>query len=842
MSFLTNRDKAALSFGDTIVSYRQFIGFIAGFTEIIKKRMDCTRKGDLPPRIIIIAENRPEWAYALYGVWSADCVPIPVDFMSSPDEIAYILKNSEASAIICSDKTRKAVELAVKNTGIVPVLISLDAVKIAEKPASSIEKFDPEKVALIIYTSGTTGSPKGVMLTFANIYAITDVIIKPDPGKQRNLLYREDDVVIAILPFHHIYPIVASLVGPLCAGAHVALIREFSAGEILGVCAGHGATRIIGVPRLYTLLHKGIMAQINKHLITRILFRAVKAIDNQKLSRIVFGAVQRKFGGRVRSLFVGGSKMDVEVSKDFVALGFAVMEGYGMTETAPCMSMCNEFTFRLGTVGFVMPGGEIKVINGELCYKGPNVMKGYYRNPKATAEAFDKDGWFHTGDKADIDSDGYITITGRLKEIIVLPNGKNINPEEIENELLGMFPLIKDVGIIENEGKLFAIVYPDFQKINDDKIVNIRETLKWEAIDRYNVKASHHKKIMDFAIVETELPRTRIGKLKRFELKDMIGTQKESRLVIDEPEFEEYEILKNIIEEMSGRKVHAGDHLELDLNLDSLDRVELQGKVEAAFGFALSNEDISHFSRIADLAGHIRERKTTASAVHEASDWGTLLRQKISFRIPRKTYMMRMLLLLLKPLFWFYLRIKVTGLEKIPVNSAVIFAPNHQSVLDGLVLSAILKRRIRKRTYFFAKDRNFNSGFKRFFAERANVILLNINKNLKETIQQMAAIADAGNNVVVFPEGARSRDGKIMKFKKTFAIVSKELGVPIVPVTIDGTYNLFSMGSIIPKPGKVKIRFHEPVKPGKRTYEEIVEKTYAIIKNSLVRHENSNCK
>jgi long-chain acyl-CoA synthetase len=839
MSFLTSRDKTALSFGDTVVSFKQLTGYIAGFAEIIRKRMDCSQKDEFPPRIIIIAENRPEWVYALYGTWRSGCVAIPVDFMSSADEISYIMKNSEASAIVCSDKTRKAVELAVKNSGIVPVLISLDAVKIPELPSADIEKFEPEKVALVIYTSGTTGSPKGVMLTFANIYAITDVIIEPDP-LSRNLVYREDDVVIAILPFHHIYPIVASLVGPLCAKSHVALIREFSADEILGVCSRHGATRIIGVPRLYTLLHKGIMAQINKRLVARILFKTAKAINSQKFSRIVFGAVQKKFGGKVRSIFVGGSKMDISVSRDFEALGFAVMEGYGMTETAPCMSMCNEYSFKLGTVGFVMPGGEIKVIGGELCYKGPNVMKGYFRNPKATAESFDKEGFFHTGDKAEIDRDGYITITGRIKEIIVLPNGKNINPEEIENDLLGSFPLIKDAGIIENDGKLFAIIYPDFQKIRDDNIVNIRETLKWEAIDRYNQKASHHKKIMDFAVVETELPRTRIGKLRRFALKDMIGSQKDSRLVIEEPDFEEYEILKRIIEEMSGRKVHAGDHLELDLNMDSLDRVELQGKVEASFGFALSNDDISHFSRIVDLASHIRERKT--SAVHEASDWGTLLRQKISFRIPKKTYMMRMLLLLLKPIFWFYLRIKVTGLEKIPLNSAVIFAPNHQSVLDGLVLSAIFKRRIRKRTYFFAKDRNFNSRFKRFFADRANVILLNINKNLKETLQQMAAIADAGNNVVVFPEGARSRDGKIMKFKKTFAIVSKELSVPIVPVTIDGTFNLFSMGSFIPKPGKIKIRFHDPIKPGKKTYEEIVEKTYSIVKSCLVKNESSNSK
>jgi long-chain acyl-CoA synthetase len=830
MGFLKDHGSTALSFGSSEISYSYILSASVYFSEIVRN-IQSVSPDELPPRIAIIAENRPEWVYALYGIWRASFIALPIDYLSTPEEIGYILKDADVSAIFCSEKTRVAVEKGLELSGKNSALINLDSIKINEKTAAE-EFIDPDNdtIAVIIYTSGTTGSPKGVMISFGNIRFLADTLAYGKNG-DKNVIYKQDDVVAAILPFHHIYPLAAALIVPFCGGSHVAMVRELTADEILGVCQKYGATRIIGVPRLYSLFHKAIMGQIKKRLIARILFSFARLIGKRKFSKILFATVQKKFGGRVRAFLVGGSKMDVSISKDFETLGFAIMEGYGMTETSPAMTICSEHMYKIGTVGIVFPGGDIKIKDGEFCYKGPNVMKGYFRRPAETAAMFDDEGYLHTGDRAEIDKNGFVTITGRIKEIIVLSNGKNINPEEMENEILSAYTIIKDIGIIENEGILHAVIYPDFQKIRDDIIVNIRETIKWEIIDRYNSKAAHHKKIMDFTIVDHELPRTRIGKLRRFALKDMIAEKIDERIHVAEPEFEEYHILKEKIEDMIGRPVHPGDHIELDLNMDSLDRVELQAQVEATFGFELKVEEISHHPQIADLAEYIKNHRTKNES--EKTDWGSILRQKIHFKIPKKTYMMRIMLFIVRPVFWFYLRIKAVGLEKIPRNSAVVFAPNHQSVLDGLILTALFKRRIRKRTYFFAKDRNFNSGIKKFFANRANVILLNINKNLKETLQQMATIADAGNNVVIFPEGARSRDGALMQFKKTFAIISKELGIPVIPVTIDGTYKLFSFGSFFPKPGTIKIRFHDPIFPSDKSYDDIVDITYNTVKSGL---------
>jgi long-chain acyl-CoA synthetase len=195
--------------------------------------------------------------------------------------------------------------------------------------------------------------------------------------------------------------------------------------------------------------------------------------------------------------------------------------------------------------------------------------------------------------------------------------------------------------------------------------------------------------------------------------------------------------------------------------------------------------------------------------------------------------MLRILLFVTKPLFKFYFRIKPKGIFNIPKDSTVIFAPNHQSFLDGVVLMAILKRRMRKKTYVIAKDKNFKSRFRQSFARRANIILININRNLKETLQQMATIVKEGNNIVIFPEGARSRDGALMAFKKTFAIISKEMHIPVVPVMIDGSYKIISIGKKIPRPGKIKVNFLKAIYPDVLSYDQIVERTRSAISLEL---------
>lgn len=829
MKMFKDAGAAAIAAEGNNISYAELVRRSRDYAVMIGARFVTPASDDLGPRVAIVCENRPEWVYAHYGIWMSGAVTVPVDFMSTPDEIRYIIDDCRPDIVFFSAKTADTVSQAVAAASHKPVLIDI-ADKPAEGTDASIPDIAEKNVALIIYTSGTTGSPKGVMLTFGNLWSLIHPLSNNVIGKEY-VMFGKGEVLICILPFHHIYPLLTNLVAPLASGSTICFIPELSGEAILSCCSKYGVTRFFAVPRLYAMFHAAIMRKINGSAATKALFKAAAAVNNRAFSKLIFGKVHRMFGGKIKGFYAGGSKLDPAVARDFETLGFCVLEGYGMTEASPSMTYCSLDRHKVGTVGWVYPFGEVKIVDGEFRYRGPNVMKGYYNRPEETAAAFDEEGFLRTGDTATIDADGWVTITGRIKELIILSNGKNINPEEIENEILSMFPIVKEVAVMERDGKLFAVILPDFSRIAHEGIGNLSEHLRWEVLDRYNVRAAHHKKIMDFAIVESELPRTRLGKIRRHELSKVLSAGTSGRIEVKTPETEEYAVLVEIVEGITGKQVLAGDHIELDLGMDSLDRVELQTHIEKIFGMELSNEDLSRAPRMAELAALISERKTRIES--EKVDWGTILAAPAQTALPKSAYMMRLFLFVLAPVFLFYIRVRVEGLSKLP-HRGVIFAPNHQSALDGLIFAAALRRRDRIRTFFFAKDRNFATPFRRFFARNSNIVLLNINRDLRETVSQMASVVREGKNAVIFPEGARSRDGKLQSFKKSFAVISEHLKAPVVPVVIDGAFDRFPIGKKLPRPGRVSIRFLDPVIPDGKTFEQISDETRRAIEKGLV--------
>jgi long-chain acyl-CoA synthetase len=814
------------------VSYAELVLKCRGYASLISEHLVTPAKDGVGPRVAVISENRNEWIYATFGSWISGAVTVPVDFLSTPEEIRYIVDDCRPDVVFFSAKTSDSVRTAVASASHKPVLFDISQIP-AEGSDSSIPDIRENDISVIIYTSGTTGSPKGVMLTFANMWSLVD-LMSTDKWGSEYLMYGKGEVVIGILPYHHVYPLLATLVAPLASGSTVCIVPELTGEAILATCVRHGVTRLFAVPRLYAMFHAAIFRTINAGLLTRTLFKAAQALHCRPFSRLIFGKVHRKFGGKIKGLYAGGSKMDPSMAHDFETLGFNVLEGYGMSECSPCLSYCSLKKHRVGTVGWGLPIGETKIVDGEFRYKGPNVMKGYYNRPEETAAAFDENGFLRTGDTATIGADGFITITGRIKELIILSNGKNINPEEIENEILAAFPIVKEVAVMERDAKLFAVIFPDFSSIARDGIGNISETLRWEVLDRYNSKAAHHKKILDFAIVESELPRTRLGKIRRHELAKTLSSGSTSRIEVKAPETEEYEVLAEIVSAITGKQVLAGDHIELDLGMDSLDRVELQTHIEKVFGMELSNEDLSRAPRLAELASLITERKTRIES--EKVDWGTILAAPSTVPLPKSSFMMSLFLFVLGPVFLFYFRIRCEGLSELP-QKGVIFAPNHQSAIDGLILAKALRRKDKKRTYFFAKDRHFATPFRRFFARNANIVLLNINRDLRETVSQMASVVREGRNAVIFPEGARSRDGQLQAFKKSFAVISEHLRAPVVPVVIDGAFDRFPIGKRLPRPGTVTIRFLDPVLPDGKGFEQISEETRQVIEKNLPKRE-----
>lgn len=802
---LKDHNKTAMILKDHNVEYSELIKNINAYSTLLTNK-------DLS-KVAIFSENRFEWVYAFYSVWMKKAVAVPIDFMSSSDDVAFILNDCKPEVICYSNGTKEVLEKAVEQLDYQIQKINLDESKIENASAThSFPEPDPNQTAVIIYTSGTTGSPKGVMLSYDNLLVNIEAVTTDVE------IYKKEDRVMILLPLHHIFPLVGTMVAPLSVGGTVVFSPSMASEDIMATLQ-HGITIIIGVPRLYNLIRKGIKDKINKSGVAKLLFKIAEKKNSLSFSRKVFGSVQRKFGGKVKYMVCGGAAFDKEVCKDYLTLGFEVLEGFGMTECAPMITFTRPGKVLPGSAGQPLKTNEVKVIDGEIVNRGRNVMQGYYNRPEETA-AILKDGWLYTGDLGHLDDDNRIFITGRKKEIIVLSNGKNINPEEIENKIVGMTEVITEIGVFEKADMLHAVIYPDFQKAKQLGIENIEETIKWDVIDKYNQAVTPYKKVMKFSITKEPLPRTRLLKLKRFLLPQLEQISKEKLESTTEPTFQEYILIKEFLQQQKETTIHPSDHLEIDLGLDSLDKVNLGVYLESNFGIKYTESDLVGFSNVVKLAENVRDKKTKLSV--EAIDWGKIFKEQLDLDLPKSWFTYNIMKNGAKVFLKFYFRLKGEGIENIP-DGPFILAPNHQSFFDGLFVAVFLKNKLMKQTYFYAKEKHIQNKLIKFVANKHNVIVMDLS-DLKTSLQKMAEVLKRGKNIIIFPEGTRTLNGEIGDFKKTFAILSRELNVPVVPVAINGAYDALPRGTHFPKPWKkINVKFLKPVLPENHTYDSLKE-------------------
>jgi long-chain acyl-CoA synthetase len=768
-------------------------------------------------KVAIYSENRPGWVYAFYSAWHSGCTVVPIDFMASPSEVAYILEDCKPETIFCSTLKLEALNIALKELTFEPRIILIDDIEnVPLAPEKVVLDIHPEmeKTALIIYTSGTTGSPKGVMLSFGNIMAnITAVTIEIP-------ILIPSDTTLVLLPLHHIFPLLGTMVVSCYQGARMAFSPSMASEDIIHTMQEYKVSTIIGVPRLYTAIRRGIMDKINKSIIARNLYRLAAKVNTYAFSRFVFAAVHKKFGGSIRYMISGGAALDPAVGRDYQVLGFKILEGYGMTEAAPMITFTRPDRIVVGSAGAPLRGCEIDFREEEIVVRGANVMQGYYNRPEETAEVL-KDGWLYTGDLGYLDKDNYMHITGRKKEIIVLSNGKNINPSIVESEIEEMSQLIKEIGVFQKGDQLSAIVVPNAVVLTERGITNTEETIRWEVIDRYNKEAASYKKIVSFTIFDGELPRTRLGKIQRFKLAELAVERKDEDEDTPEIKIKEYLWIKNFIEKEKMIKVHPNDHLEMDLGLDSLDKVSLQMFLATTFGVKMEITEMLGFGSVIKLSEHIREKKKTMRI--SQINWSEILREKVKFKMPSTWITGSILIKAFKFLFSVYFRLRNSGQENVPEGPCII-APNHQSYFDAIFVSAFLKHSQIRKTFFYAKAKHVNNRFLKFLANKNNIIVVDIDQELKESIQKMGEALKTNNNIMIFPEGTRTKNGELGDFKKTFAILSCELNIPIVPVSIKGAFEALPRGSRFPKPfTKVEIDFLPPVYPEGHTYDTLAQ-------------------
>jgi len=492
--------------------------------------------------VAFAGENRISWALSYLAVASGNAVTVPIDRDLKSQEFFHILYTTEAEIFIGSQKYVDNVLDMIDKLPHLKHIINMDdrienskvlrfsdvmkegrQLFDGDKSDYPFTKINPDKMVSVLFTSGTTGTSKGVMLSQNNI--ISDII-----DMMNVVPLRHGERFLSVLPLHHTYECTAGFLVPLSHGMTIAYAENLKriADNLLEV----HATIMLGVPLLFEAIYKKIMLKIHEKGVIK--FRIGKGISSlsqnffrKDIRRVIFKSLHDKFGGQLKLLISGGAAISPDVSKGFRELGVLVIQGYGLTETSPVITLNPLDDFKDDSAGKPMPSAEFKIIDGEICVRGPMVMLGYYNDEGATNEVI-RDGWFHTGDLGYIDDDGFLFIQGRKKAVVVLASGKNIYPEEVEAQL-DKSPFILESLVWEGpeaskySEEVFAIIVPNIEhfdqylgkhgkKISDSEVDKILK----EEVKKYCSKLANYKRVKRFTIQWEEFEKTTTRKIKRY--------------------------------------------------------------------------------------------------------------------------------------------------------------------------------------------------------------------------------------------------------------------------------------------------------------------------------------
>lgn len=859
-------------------------------------------KGD---RIVFLSRLNPRWVIAYLASLSGGAVIVPLDVEYGKSELSSILSQTRPRFIFTVREKLPLVTDATATQLLNATTILLDSIEpgddatliddlFIERDRYSIPPpISPEDIAMIFFTSGTTGKPKGVVIPHRSINNSVG-------GLRQFLEVSSTDTALAVIPSHHIFASLANILVPLAEGGGITFVRQINSAELMTAMQKGRITVFPAVPQVFYLLHKKIFDEVRgKPAAVRLIFQALLRA-NRLIRRAtglnpgprLFAKVHRIFGGHLRLLVSAASYFDPAIITDFYSLGFTVQQGYALTETfgGGTFTPANDNT--IGSVGKPIPGVEIKLLDpdesgvGEILISGPSLMLGYLDDPEATAEVL-RNGWFHTGDLGSIDEKGNVYIRGRRKEMIVLSSGKKVFPEEIEQHYLQIPHIgemcvmgISEPGDYARSERLHAVVVPDFEYLKKQRIVNSKEIIR-EGIEEYSAYLPKYKRILTYEIQTDPLPRTASRKIQRFLVKPNVSEdgagRNESDLTAYRPQ-EGDELLqatdasRQVLEIIRRETSLNGDlnldmNLELDLGFDSLQRIEILAQAEGALGVRLGDEVASQVFTVRDLLSTIDRRFREGAAVNgpsaglparitwreiiasaEADEWAAkyIIEPAGFSRIVH--YLALRLIYMIGRIFF---RLKVHGVENLPLERPFLICPNHQSYLDGPLVSSVIPYRVVKHMFTLGFTPFFSGGFKDLIARVSRIVPVDADTNLGRAMRISAIGLKAKQNLLLFPEGGLSCDGELQKFKKGVGILSGELNVPIVPVAIKGSFEAWSKVGDGIKFIPIVITFGKPIDPDphvqtmedpEKEYERIVLRIRNAISNMLEQEQENSQK
>jgi long-chain acyl-CoA synthetase len=847
-------------------------------------------------RLAILADNHPRWVAAYLGIIASGCAVVPLDTALHAEQITKLLKDSGASAVFVDAKHVPVTLPAAEELKVNLILTDPDRMNVqvgkerfvANLPAiieSGPGNFKPapsnnDDLASLLYTSGTTADPKGVMLAHGNFLGEVEAVFNW-------VNIGPNDALLGVLPLFHVLALMANMLLPLVKGSRVLYLETLSTTELMKALRERNITAFAVVPQFFYLIHERVYSEIKKRgAFAQRLFGAMVTL-NRTLRKaglnagpVLFRKIHTTLGPKMRYFATGGSRFDPAIQKDFHDLGIDVMQALGLTETAAAIYVNPPNDIVIGSCGKAMKGVEGRIIDpqpqeeggpavGELAVRGPMVMKGYWNRLDATAAAL-RDGWFYTGDLGYLDARGNLFLTGRKKEVIVLSNGKNVYPEEIEAHYQKS-PFIKEMAVLGLEGKpgeggdrLHAVIVPNFDVLRQKKIVNAKEVIRFD-IEGLSPQIASAKRIGSYEIWQEDLPRTTTRKIKRFEVEKRVQANQAKKLA-DESELpNEKPLTADELVWLDQRKVQRGlaivreaapaappnlrprHNLELDLGLDSMQRVELLSRLEEELGGNVEESRLAEIYTVRDLLDAVLESAAGGAALGTRAafaGWKAILEEEptdpevLALKDPHPAFEMflyplsRVVQMISRDLF----HLRVSGLERLPQRGPFILSCNHQSYIDPVILASVLPREIMENTFALGTSEIFGQGFMRRLARWLRVIVLDPDANLVPAMRAGAFGLKHERVLILYPEGERSIDGTPRIFKKGAAILSVHMQVPIVPIAIEGFYDAWPRGKrFLQKITSLRMVIGDPMFPpaeseaSEATYEKLTAELKARI-------------
>ena len=776
------------------------------------------RKGD---KIVFWSENRPEWVIALWGCLLNGSIAVPIDYRASNDFLESVARIVQPKLVLLGDD----VALAEERSGERAVW-RLSDIDFRTGPAAA---FTPVTVARddtveIIFTSGATAEPKGVMLTHRNVLA-NIVPVEKEVQKYRKYGRPFSPIrFLNLLPLSHMFgQAMATFVPPMLGGV-VVFMRGYNPSEIVRQIKSRRISVLVSVPKILDVLADHVAR----------LYPAVREVPSQKEGVAKrwwrYRAVHRLFGLKFWSFVVGAAPLEASLESFWGRLGFLVVQGYGLTETAPIVTLNHPFSTSQGSVGKPIAGVEVKIApDGEILVRGENVTTGYYGAPEATAAAFEE-GWFHTGDIGERDEAGRLFIRGRKKEMIVTPEGLNVFPEDVER-VLNTLPGVKDsaaIGVTQDgQERVHAVLIVE-RGTDPDAVMRSANA---HLADHQRIRAAH-------LWPSGELPRTEgTRKLKRHEIRAWLQTGAAPKSAAGTGSR-----VGSVIERFTGgRPVAPGATLD-ELGLSSLERVEMMVALEEALNTSIDEAAFSGAATIADLERIATEPAAAAPPAEpvEFPSWN----RGWPFRALRAVAQPGFLLPLARVFAW----IRVSGLEQLrDIRGPVIFAANHQSHMDVPVILAALPARHRRRVATAMAKEFFKAHFFPDQFTRKQRVIRSLEYYLSaaffntfplpqreagalQTLRYAGELISHGFSVLIFPEGKRTDQGEISSFRPGVGMMAARLGVPVVPVRLEGVDRVLHQKWKMAKPGPVHVTFGPPMKLSGDDYQALATKVEEAVR------------